>query len=208
MARTARRGGVVFIRAGSVAGTGIIDANGGDQRSVGLGLFGDGGGGGAGGSLYVRLTGPISPSICAGLQVAGANGGDTPSSLRATGGGGGGGYLSLTTTTACQPLDGVSGGAAGNGGSFSAIGSPGVENIVLLNDAPIANAGADQTIIGCPACLTSVLLNGSGSSDPRRRSAHVSLGRRGDDARDHRGPDEGGDGCSRIRRAHDSAHRD
>ena len=34
------------------------------------------------------------------------------------------------------------------------------------NRAPIANAGADQAVIGCAGCLTSVILNGSASSDP------------------------------------------
>jgi hypothetical protein len=44
---------------------------------------------------------------------------------------------------------------------------------VLLNRLgwrpPVADAGVNQTLIGCPGCLTTVVLNGSGSSDPEGR---------------------------------------
>lgn len=114
-------GGIVMIRAGEIAGTGTITANGASASSdVGND---SNGGGGAGGSIMlasVRSAGGASISVSA----TGGNGGsnDTGNTLaHGPGGGGGGGYVLATTTVSYSASTG--GGAAGTTIGGGALGA-------------------------------------------------------------------------------------
>jgi hypothetical protein len=92
-------GGIVFVRAGEIAGTGTITASGGNGNST---VLNDGtGGGGAGGSVLVssiRSVAGASLTITANGGNGGSNtGGGSP---HGPGGGGGGGYILRTATVA------------------------------------------------------------------------------------------------------------
>jgi MYXO-CTERM domain-containing protein len=116
-------GGMVFIRAASLAGTGFIRSNG----QAGNSLNQDGSeGGGAGGGLYLRFTGAVT---CGGISANGGNGGNanaTDAVAVGPGGGGAGGQVLIQGTSisaACTPA--ASSGAAGTlgccgGGNYGA----------------------------------------------------------------------------------------
>lgn len=117
-------GGIVIIRAGSIAGTGSISANGGDAPDV---LTDDGaGGGGGGGWILVSARQASSPSLT--MTARGGAGGDASGGMGA-GGGGGGGYIGTSTTLPAPSIGGVTGGAAG---SISGV---------LVGSTSLTNAG-------------------------------------------------------------------
>ena len=103
-------GGIVLIRAGDVAGTGTITADGVAGRASGQ----DGsGGGGAGGTVAVLTSATGAASGLAGLTVnarGGAGGDETHPAQHGPGGGGGGGRIITSTAPAAANL---AGGAAG-----------------------------------------------------------------------------------------------
>jgi hypothetical protein len=91
-------GGIVFLRAGALAGTGVVSASGADGQTG----FNDGkGGGGAGGTLWLELRGV---AVCGLLAARGGNGGSVTTGGDPGGGGGGGritvmaGVLPMTAT--------------------------------------------------------------------------------------------------------------
>ena len=105
-------GGIVLIRAGSVAGSGTLTANGGSAFNT---TPNDGGGGGgAGGSII--LTSPGGSLTGATLRADGGRGGDAWStqagaaSAHGPGGGGGGGWILTSSAPTAQS---VAGGANG-----------------------------------------------------------------------------------------------
>ncbi|WPB79307.1 Ig-like domain-containing protein [Archangium violaceum] len=105
-----RGGGIIFIRANTLEGTGVIDAAGANAvfSSGGNGA----GGGGAGGTVYVRLAGTAS---CGQVRAEGGAGGGTNgggTNYVGPGGGGGGGVVLLQSSGGtCTTL--VSGGSFG-----------------------------------------------------------------------------------------------
>ncbi len=126
-------GGVVYIRGGSMAGTGKVEATGGNGEDSGLanlpaGVASQGsGGGGAGGTIVVRLAGALD---CDSLASAGGNGGSAQVAgipVFGAGGGGGGGrvfFQSTSKTAGCDVI--VTPGTPGNNGQGgSQGGSPG-----------------------------------------------------------------------------------
>ncbi|WP_425334798.1 adventurous gliding motility protein AgmC [Myxococcus stipitatus] len=158
-------GGIVFIRAASLSGTGAISANG----VAGENTHGDGndaaGGGGAGGTLYLRFTGTLT---CNANQVSarGGNGGSTIFAQHGTGGGGGGGRVLLQgSTVTCVPN--VSGGTPGtqadteaqDGATYGAIaGSPGVVEPIAggfeTPTAPVVVTPANGSTTGVRPAIT------------------------------------------------------
>jgi uncharacterized repeat protein (TIGR01451 family) len=123
-------GGLIFVRARTVSGSGLFTANGGAGQPGGR----DAAGGGGGGGTVVLVT--DSPSV-PGLQVsvAGGAGGNTGLPLtgnetQGTGGGGGGGAFIRTT--------GVSVGAASVSGGASGVNTP----VAGVSDAFGAAGGA------------------------------------------------------------------
>lgn len=83
--RGGRGGGAIFIRAGTLEGSGTISASG---ETGGFSLSEGPGGGGAGGSILLRLAGPMR---CGGLHAQGGRGGASLGSSEPVSGGGGGG---------------------------------------------------------------------------------------------------------------------
>jgi MYXO-CTERM domain-containing protein len=113
-------GGLVWLRAASLAGTGTIAANG--AMGPIPNVYGntpdyDGqGGGGAGGSISLRLTGAVACSVL--MTARGATGISTPDTghgLSGPGGGGGGGHVLFQASTPICPID-VRAGLAGFSG--------------------------------------------------------------------------------------------
>ena len=122
-------GGIIFIRANTMLGTGLIEAsgaNGGGSTTADSGC-----GGGAGGTLYLRIAGEAE---CRPPRVQGGKGGDA--ALRTGPGGGGGGgriffqkgagsckadadsVLGVNPGTQSDPTDASHGATAGGSGSF------------------------------------------------------------------------------------------
>lgn len=125
-------GGLVFIRAGSVTGSGRISADGAaGADSVAAGA----GGGGGGGLIHVRTVGAVA---CFSASATGGGGGaaNEPNQLPGTGAGGGGGQLLIQSNNdTCSKS--VSNGVAGMsiGGSFrgatpTLASAPGHEGLV------------------------------------------------------------------------------
>jgi hypothetical protein len=155
-------GGAIFLRSAALTGSGSVDASGAQNLGLTLGARPAGGGGGAGGSIFVAVTGPLSLCGSGRILAHGGAGGHIAEGQGAGGGGGGGGHILLKTTSPCS-VD-VSPGGRGNGLLDGFAGGPGV--LEMMNHPPIAHAGADQVLIGCLGCQTTVTLNGSASSDP------------------------------------------
>jgi hypothetical protein len=110
-------GGVVFIRAPNVVGTGQIVARGGGGSNGN----GDGaGGGGAGGTIYLDLG---EPPVCARLGINGGGGGNVSVDAGVgPGGGGGGGILYLKGDAGGCPLEPNAGSAGTNSTSARGAG--------------------------------------------------------------------------------------
>ena len=102
-------GGIVLVRAGSIAGNGLITA----QGSIGTkGNETDaGGGGGAGGSVLVSAKAGSFSGLT--VNVSGGNGADSTYKQHGPGGGGGGGLVAYGGGAAGAPVETRTGGAAG-----------------------------------------------------------------------------------------------
>lgn len=103
-------GGAIFIRAGSLVGSGSIVANGESFTTAAAGKTG--GGGGGGGTIHLRVASNIPCPIL--LEAKGSDGRATSDSSKyyGPGGGGGGGYVFLQAGNSCSAT--VTGGAAGS----------------------------------------------------------------------------------------------
>jgi uncharacterized repeat protein (TIGR01451 family) len=142
-------GGIIFVRAGSVTGTGTLVASGSNGHDAGR----DGGGGGGGGGTIVvsTMSGGLS-----GLTVIarGGSGGDSwptqapngnPGERHGPGGGGGGGVVWLSA--AGSSID-VSGGIRGitttaNDPYGAVSGNPGLSGVVQPSQIPGLDSGAE-----------------------------------------------------------------
>ncbi|MBL8718133.1 MAG: hypothetical protein JNL79_19285 [Myxococcales bacterium] len=109
-------GGVVFVRAQSLAGTGSIRANGASALSTAGGGNDAAGGGGAGGAVYLRLVGSAA---CASLEAKGGDGGSVTFVEHGPGGGGGGGRVLVQSSGGACPVSVDS----GKGGTQPATGA-------------------------------------------------------------------------------------
>jgi uncharacterized repeat protein (TIGR01451 family) len=111
-------GGIVFVRAGKITGTGAITATGmigtnGDQGSKGTSSNDTdaGGGGGAGGSVSIAArTGSFTGLT---INVSGGNGADSSYQQHGPGGGGGGGLVAYGGGATGVPANVITGGEAG-----------------------------------------------------------------------------------------------
>ena len=102
-------GGIVFVRAGTIAGNGSISATGiigtkGNSTDAG-------GGGGAGGSVLISARSGSFGSLT--VNVSGGNGADSTYKQHGPGGGGGGGLVAYGGGATGAPIDTRIGGAAG-----------------------------------------------------------------------------------------------
>ncbi|MBS1149473.1 MAG: hypothetical protein H6Q89_1171 [Myxococcaceae bacterium] len=100
-------GGVVFLRALQVEGSGAWLADGADSLD-GKGTFGPGAGGGAGGTVWLEVEDVVTQCV---LSARGGNGGSSPGA--SAGGGGGGGRVLLRAGRVLGCPANVSAGAAG-----------------------------------------------------------------------------------------------
>ena len=102
-------GGIVFVRAGTIAGNGSLSATGmigtkGNQTDAG-------GGGGAGGSVLISARSGSFSSLT--VNVRGGNGADSTYRNHGPGGGGGGGLVAYGGGATGAPIDTRTGGLAG-----------------------------------------------------------------------------------------------
>jgi hypothetical protein len=161
-------GGMVFVRAGEIAGSGTINADGASANST---VLNDGtGGGGAGGSVLVtslRSVGGQSLTISADGGNGGSNTG-TGVAHGPGGGGGGGVVLRTATVTASVSVTGGSAGTTQGGGSQGANygaagGSSGVSNTVAASSVPGQSCGAECTPTITKSFATSPITPGTTS---------------------------------------------
>lgn len=164
-------GGVIFIKAGTVAGTGALVANGQAGRSIPslpggkcpantyLGCVGAGGGG-AGGAIVVLA----SSGTIASAQAAGGEGGDINGNTHGPGGGGGGGLIvrSSGVGLTANTVAGGIGGLANRGGATTDYGATaGADG----SSTTVTNTGLPATAGGLPAnCLPGLITTKSTST--------------------------------------------
>ena len=158
---------MVIIRAGSVTGTGLIDARGADAYNVDNDSSG---GGGAGGTIVLQTYSGGSATV----NASGGNGGNAWRSTTATadrhgpGGGGGGGFIAYSPSTGLTLSATYAGGLSGltsNGDSYGTTSSAGGLSAFDTPNVPGAQAGAF-----CPPAIKAVRLytdgGTSGQVDP------------------------------------------
>lgn len=122
-------GGALFVRVRSIAGAGVLSADGEGAANAGLaGIESDGaGGGGAGGSILVRAVDSVA---CGSAETKGGKGGNTDVlatvGVFGAGGGGGGGRVLIQAKSAAACTANVDPGPGGTSGNAGASASAGV----------------------------------------------------------------------------------
>lgn len=111
-------GGLVFVRAGEVAGSGTLSANGASANST---VTTDGAGGGGAGGAILFSTLRTAPGASISASANGGNGGSNSGggSAYGPGGGGGGGFIASSIVISTSTSGGLAG-TTGNGGAFGA----------------------------------------------------------------------------------------
>jgi hypothetical protein len=186
-------GGVVLIRAGRVAGSGSILADGtnaqnvtavdpdyptyltttgGTQVTGGAGQGNAGGGGGGGGWVLVSARQSSSPSIT--YSAKGGRGGNSTGGMGA-GGGGGGGYVGVSTTLPAVGASAVSGGSAGSVNGAVARATNLTAGLNAVN-ASAAAAGSNGSTGQFPASGLSVPSVNASSGNEAASSSSVAPG--------------------------------
>ena len=162
-------GGIVILRAGEIAGSGSVAANGASANST-VGNDGTGGGGAGGTVLVTVLRGSGGGSLS--VQADGGNGGSNTGggAPHGPGGGGGGGYVA---SNGVAPLSAsVSGGSAGTtaGGGFAGginygalSGSSGTTGTIAASAVVGVSAGCECTPTVTKTFGTSPIAPGSPS---------------------------------------------
>ncbi len=140
-------GGVVFIRAASIAGTGTFTAQG--ATIAGTAGTDGSGGGGAGGAVFLFSAGAVACTIASANGGAGGSGGSEPDG---PGGGGGGGvvYIVSSSTLCSVTADG------GANGKTDAASMPGAAYGATAGQAGQVNPGGDGAY-GNGACTPALL---------------------------------------------------
>jgi MYXO-CTERM domain-containing protein len=150
-------GGIIFVRANALSGSGTMVANGGTGGSTTGENAASGGGGG--GSIYVRIA---TSAICGNLQAIGGTGGNANegSAVGPGGGGGGGRVLLQKASGSCAPTStAVNGASAGvqqestapGGSAYNAQpGAAGSSTLIpatgfAVLPAPVVNAPANNS---------------------------------------------------------------
>lgn len=154
-------GGIILINAGTIKGSGVVLANGGDGAPGVSGIFPDGaGGGGAGGTVFIKISNP-DPAAVLRIEANGGNGGNTvgdyePGNEHGPGGGGGGGAIFYTVNSGTVQESNQAGFAgksrSGNGTNHNATdGTGGTVRSFILSDLPAYLQGGGS---GCYARLS------------------------------------------------------
>jgi uncharacterized repeat protein (TIGR01451 family) len=144
-------GGVVLIRAGTLAGsTGNINADGYTAYNTSGGSEGAGGAG-AGGSIFFSAAAGTGSGLT--LSAAGGGGGYSNYFSHGPGGGGGGGYIATSLSGATINLagglngyDGCCGGVAGSGSPKAYSGAPGTASLLATAGVPTGNSAGSQCL--------------------------------------------------------------
>ena len=151
-----RGGGIVFIRASRMIGSGMVAANG---QSASSGGIDDGaGGGGAGGTIYLRFS--DGGVVCNSVTANGGDGGSSAAGGRGPGGGGGGGHVLIQGADLSGCMASALSGKAGSqadGGAYGA--DAGLLGAVETRPGPFRPTLSQPTIV-TPA-------DGSSTSNPR-----------------------------------------
>ena len=126
-------GGIVFIRGGSLTGSGAIIADGANSSNVGTGDAA--GGGGGGGTVYLRFSGMAECDVSK-VHAWGGRGGNT-TAFSGPGGGGGGGRVLFQACgggTCLLPGTAVAGGISGtSSATFDNYGAqPGADGVLTI----------------------------------------------------------------------------
>jgi MYXO-CTERM domain-containing protein len=124
-------GGIVWVRAASLAGTGKLSATG---TAAGTSSNDGSGGGGAGGAIALRVQGAAN---CAALDVSGGKGGNAGDSHGPGGGGGGGRVLVQASGGTCPTVVG--------------FGAPGLANGVDRSAGPVATTTTSNGNVTTPS---------------------------------------------------------
>ncbi|WP_309896263.1 adventurous gliding motility protein AgmC [Archangium sp.] len=130
-----RGGGIIFIRANQLTGTGSIQASGG---SGGSSVSDGGSGGGAGGSIHLRFVGTAA---CSSVSANGGVGGTVNTARVGPGGGGGGGRVLFQAATGGTCNLNLTGAANGNQQDPSATNGTAYGATAGANGIPIVLAG-------------------------------------------------------------------
>lgn len=170
----ARGGGIVMVRAGSLAGTGLIDASGyrGYNKSP-VSSTDSAGGGGAGGSVVV-LSNSSSAGAAMRFTASGGAGGSSNYYNHGPGGGGGGGYVltnfsgpTVSVTGGTAGYDACCGGTAGNISPKPYLAAQGSSGVSL------ATGGTPSGLTGGASCLPQVTLAKSTTTPYRTVGTHT-----------------------------------
>lgn len=151
----ARGGGIVIVRAGSVAGAGLIDARGADGYNV----DNDGGGGGGGGGSVVLQT---LAGGSATVNVSGGNGGNARRNTtllaerHGPGGGGGGGFIAFSPAAGFAISATFAGGVSGKTSNGDTYGTAAASGGLSAFNTPTV-PGVSPTAF-CPAAVKAVRL--------------------------------------------------
>lgn len=158
----ARGGGIILVRAGTIAGSGIMDADGYNSHNKSGGSD-SAGGGGAGGSLFVTSGSGTGSGIT--LRARGGWGGWSNYYDHGPGGGGGGGYIQTNLTLASTSVipgqngnDACCGGPQGGGTSSPYNSLPGSTGTL------ITTGGTPTGVLSGAACLPNVTIAKSTST--------------------------------------------
>lgn len=161
-----RGAGIVFLQAGSVAGSGVITANGQNGGNTTGGNNDAPGGGGAGGTIVVSSFSISGVSMTADGGIGG-NQLITSSEAEGPGGGGGGGYIAIQTGSPSRSAAGGSGGTTSSTSltEFTANGATNGgsgQNTAVVTTLPICVAPS-----AAPVSVSGSVARPSGSGIPR-----------------------------------------
>ncbi|MFK8069104.1 MAG: SdrD B-like domain-containing protein [Gammaproteobacteria bacterium] len=159
-------GGILYIRANNITGSGTISA---DGDSAGSAASEGGGGGGAGGTILVHTGTTV---INTPLSVVGGTGGSSQNGQDGAGGGGAGGVIWLSDTTHASGAGGqtVTGGAGGlgnalgggtgvDGGNYNGdAGGVGLASVINPGDPAVPLYGCQFISLGIAKQVNSVSL--------------------------------------------------
>lgn len=151
----ARGGGIVILRAGSIAGAGLIDARGADAYNV----DNDGaGGGGGGGSVVLQTLSGGSATV----NVTGGNGGNARRNTNVLaerhgpGGGGGGGFVAFSPSTGFAIAATFAGGVSGRTSNGDAYGTGAASGGLSAFNTPVVPGASPSAF--CPTAVKAVRL--------------------------------------------------
>ncbi len=136
-------GAIVFVRAGTVSGSGTITTNGVTSPAP---ANDGGGGGGAGGSVVVYSTGSLAGLTVHAHGATGTNA-DVGGSAHGPGGGGGGGFVALSSAATVDVVGGAAGYTVNAGNNYGATAGTGGTSVTTLGAAQMPGQDPGATCL-------------------------------------------------------------